>query len=418
MREIITLQLGSLSNYVGTHFWNAQEEYFDYTGNNTEKTNEINHDVLYRAGESANGVMTYTPRTLIYNLKGNFGSYQKYNKLFEPNSADINHTWDQGMTRIDRPIPKNKYQQELDRMDVDSEYQMDLDAIEQLESTVYNWSDFNRIYYHPRSMNAISTHQADDIVNPFDNYTIGKDAYVENEKEMNVFDDNFRLFAEECDYLQGFQILTDIDDAFGGFTEGLIHDIRDEFAKIPVLTYGLSDSCLHYRNDRMKQKVALNRALSMTRLGELSSIYVPIYTPTKTSLQKSHLQSDLVFNENSRYHTSAIIAAAIETNSLPFRLKKNAATLAESVSRLTYVRNTKLATLSVTLPLLKEKKGPLSLLDYEPSVDKEDIYSQTTIVRGSEQYAFPDPTNPLVVNYHVETMLPLPESYPRLFPSQ
>ncbi|ORE07433.1 hypothetical protein BCV72DRAFT_249441 [Rhizopus microsporus var. microsporus] len=271
---------------------------------------------------------------------------------------------------------------------------MDLDAIEQLESTVYNWSDFNRIYYHPRSMNAISTHQADDVVNPFDNYTIGKDAYVENEKEMSVFDDNFRLFAEECDYLQGFQILTDIDDAFGGFTEGLIHDIRDEFAKIPVLTYGLSDSCLHYRNDRMKQKVALNRALSMTRLGELSSIY-----------------------EYSRYHTSAIIAAAIETNSLPFRLKKNAATLAESVSRLTYVRNTKLATLSVTLPLLKEKKGPLSLLDYESNIDKEDIYSQTTIVRGSEQYAFPDLTNPLVANYHVETMLPLPESYPRLFPS-
>lgn len=157
------------------------------------------------------------------------------------------------MIRIDRPIPKNKYQQELDRMDVDSEYQMDLDAIEQLESTVYNWSDFNRIYYHPRSMNAISTHQADDVVNPFDNYTIGKDAYVENEKEMNVFDDNFRLFAEECDYLQGFQILTDIDDAFGGFTEGLIHDIRDEFAKIPVLTYGLSDSCLHYRNDVRKK---------------------------------------------------------------------------------------------------------------------------------------------------------------------
>jgi hypothetical protein len=24
MREIITLQLGSLSNHVGTHFWNAQ----------------------------------------------------------------------------------------------------------------------------------------------------------------------------------------------------------------------------------------------------------------------------------------------------------------------------------------------------------------------------------------------------------
>lgn len=31
-----------------------QEEYFDYTGKDSEKTKEINHDVLYRAGETAN----------------------------------------------------------------------------------------------------------------------------------------------------------------------------------------------------------------------------------------------------------------------------------------------------------------------------------------------------------------------------
>jgi hypothetical protein len=28
MREIVTLQLGSLSNHVGTHFWNAQVQQF------------------------------------------------------------------------------------------------------------------------------------------------------------------------------------------------------------------------------------------------------------------------------------------------------------------------------------------------------------------------------------------------------
>ncbi|KAI9244657.1 Misato segment II tubulin-like domain-containing protein [Sporodiniella umbellata] len=54
MREIITLQLGSLANHTGTHFWNAQEEYFDYTGQDEGKTTEIDHDVLYRAGETAN----------------------------------------------------------------------------------------------------------------------------------------------------------------------------------------------------------------------------------------------------------------------------------------------------------------------------------------------------------------------------
>lgn len=156
---------------------------------------------------------------------------------------------DQGITRIDRPVSKNRYQQELDRMDVDYEYQMNTDAVEELESSVNNWSDFNRINFHPRSINPIVTHQAEDEVNRFDNYTIGKEAYTENEKEAGIFDNNLRLFAEECDSLQGFHILTDVDDAFGGFTEGLLHDLRDEFGKLSILTYGLSDSFAYYRNE-------------------------------------------------------------------------------------------------------------------------------------------------------------------------
>jgi hypothetical protein len=146
-------------------------------------------------------------------------------------------------------VSKNRYQQELDRMDADYEYQMNTDAVEELESSVNNWSDFNRINFHPRSINPIVTHQAEDEVNRFDNYTIGKEAYTENEKEAEIFDNNLRLFAEECDSLQGFHILTDVDDAFGGFTEGLLHDLRDEFGKLSILTYGLSDSFAYYRNE-------------------------------------------------------------------------------------------------------------------------------------------------------------------------
>ncbi len=29
-REVVTLQFGSYSNYVGAHFWNAQEALFTY----------------------------------------------------------------------------------------------------------------------------------------------------------------------------------------------------------------------------------------------------------------------------------------------------------------------------------------------------------------------------------------------------
>jgi hypothetical protein len=126
---------------------------------------------------------------------------------------------------------------------------MDVDAIDHLDQSVNNWSDYNRIYYHPRSINQVTTHQMDDDINPFDNYTIGRQAYKENEKETDTFDENFRFFAEECDSLQGFQLLTNVDDAFGGFTEGLLNDIRDEYAKTPIITYGLSDSHAPFRTE-------------------------------------------------------------------------------------------------------------------------------------------------------------------------
>lgn len=195
------------------------------------------------------GVTTYTPRTLIYDLKGGFGSMQKYNKLFSIDDDPQQLTWEQGISRIDRSVPKSQYQHELDRMENENDPNVNLDIIQQLDSSVNNWSDYNRIYYHPRSVNPIVTHQMDNEITPFDSYTIGREAYGQNEKETDIFEDNFRFFVEECDNLQGFQIFTDVDDAFGGFTEGLLSNIRDEYLKTPIMTYGLSDSRAEYRTD-------------------------------------------------------------------------------------------------------------------------------------------------------------------------
>ncbi|KAI8094975.1 tubulin domain-containing protein [Gilbertella persicaria] len=311
---------------------------------------------------------------------------------------------------------------------------MDQAVLDDLDLVVHNWSDYNRIYYHPRSVNPIVTHQMDNDITPFDNYTIGRQAYVENEKEVDIFEDNFRFFVEECDRLQGFHLLTDVDDAFGGFTEGLLHHIRDEFAKTPIITFGMSDSFAPYRTQRHQQKIMLNRSLGLTRLAELSSIY------------QCGLSPYVQFNEMSRYHTSAMIAAALETHSLPYRLKQNSITMADTVSQLNWVRNTRLAALSVCLPLpilktgytdtlnmLKpnEMKPMLSLLDKVSKEMKKDVYGEVTVARGlldnpqdQERYLeslyadFKDTNDPLQSRFSLDCPLPLPDSYPRLFTSR
>jgi hypothetical protein len=101
MREIITVQLGQQSNYLGTHFWNtqvskeslkrvletrttthhvSQESYFTYSD---DQEPVIEHDVHWRPGIGADGSETFTPRTVIYDLKGGFGSLRKINALYE-----------------------------------------------------------------------------------------------------------------------------------------------------------------------------------------------------------------------------------------------------------------------------------------------------------------------------------------------
>jgi hypothetical protein len=97
MHEIITLQLGQRANYLATHFWNTQvgkpsshsshpclpspqESYFTYS---SDQESLVNHDIHFRPGIGADGTETFTPRTLIYDLKGGFGSLKKINALYE-----------------------------------------------------------------------------------------------------------------------------------------------------------------------------------------------------------------------------------------------------------------------------------------------------------------------------------------------
>lgn len=107
MHEILTLQLGHRANFLATHFWNAQvsldgsfkppttiskvskgnladclkEAYFTYGGD--ARLSSINHDILFRPGIGADGGETFTPRTLIYDLKGGFGGLRKLGGLYD-----------------------------------------------------------------------------------------------------------------------------------------------------------------------------------------------------------------------------------------------------------------------------------------------------------------------------------------------
>jgi hypothetical protein len=58
-----------------------QESYFTYGPD--EDASLVDPNICFRAGEGVGGVDTFTPRTVIYDLKGAFGSLRKVNALYE-----------------------------------------------------------------------------------------------------------------------------------------------------------------------------------------------------------------------------------------------------------------------------------------------------------------------------------------------
>src|SRR5258707_10171899 len=70
MREIIYLQAGNVSNYIGTHFFNTCESYFTYGDGKDEAAGQIDHDVSFREGIAPDGQPTFCPRLLLFDEKG------------------------------------------------------------------------------------------------------------------------------------------------------------------------------------------------------------------------------------------------------------------------------------------------------------------------------------------------------------
>ena len=127
-----------------------------------------------------------------------------------------------------------------------NEYQRSLDqgvAPPQLTSeSVKYWSDFNRVYFHPRSIVQLNEFELNSTLMPFENWNLGEELFNSLDKEHDLLDRDLRYFAEEADQMQGIQLMAGIDDAWGGFAARYLDRIRDEYGKTSVLFWGLEDS--------------------------------------------------------------------------------------------------------------------------------------------------------------------------------
>lgn len=353
-REILTLQFGHYTNFVGAHFWNAQELSFDYTG--TVKA-ECNHDILYREGRTPQREVTYTPRLLLADLQGSLKTLPEDGGLSQEfeDQSDVWHN----VEKIEEPkCSKNEYLQDIDTEKVvKKEYS--------LETDVNTWTDFLYPRLHSRTINIVKDYHRGSETESFDVYSSGKSIW--NGDFGETFSDNIRKYIEECDSMQGFHINFDCTDGFSGLTLGCMEHIADEYSK-PILVHPIipsyftdNDPITQEEKDKsnLKDSVRLaNIALSIEQLSQFAAFFVPLCSSEKGWRRPGspRLFDYIKYDPKLYYHTSAILATTLDTLSQKYRHKSNSTTLSDFCADMSgYGR--KMGAASVGLPFgIKESE--------------------------------------------------------------
>ncbi|CAK9805721.1 Protein misato [Anthophora quadrimaculata] len=387
-REILTIQLGHYSNFIGTHWWNLQETNFSY---NPDNPSEINHDVLYREGENFKKQVTYTPRLLLVDLKGAFGYLKQEGTLYDVSNNEKAQQvlWDDKKVQVtkEETVAKTPFIRNLDEPSESSET-----PVFNLENDVNSWVDYLLPKFHPRTLNMIGQYKLDCAISPFDIFTYGRNLW-DTEQFSENFSEKIRAYVEECDSMQGFQIILDSGDGFAGLGTSCMQYLRDEYRK-SILSFPCMDS-KKIEPSMTNMIQALNTALCWQSMDEHASLYSPLCCGQTAWPQvgDSRIFNHLTYNSELRYHSSALLATALDTLTIRYRRKEYPNVVLSDLCADLNKSGRKAAATSLTLPFPMTAKADLIdvLDDFEgtlwtsltPSCDiPMDKNMQSIVLRG------------------------------------
>ncbi|XP_017155885.1 protein misato [Drosophila miranda] len=398
-REILSFQFGTYANYVGAHFWNQQEANFVYDGSSSQVAEEQlpQNDVLYREGLNDYGQTTYTPRLLSVDLAGNlahlpivgelYGNYVQRNEELLPlttgnylqktrQSAEQNNlsTVDQLEVREQPLVPISEYQRDLLKGAIESGKNY------KLADTTRSWADYLYARYHPRTLNVLPDLIRDSDVQALATQAAGKEIW-----DGDAFNEDFcnriRQYVEECEGLQGFHILFDIDDGFSGLASKCMEHLNDEYSRV---SFALP---LHYpripsynqADPRTAHSIrVVNSVLSYYHLSEQATMFTPLST-LETIWRNNTLQSrrmpGLEWKTGNLYQTSAVLAAFMDTMTLSYRLRQTPQSLVRFCENVCPVGR-KMTAAAMALPLGMQQEQ--DLIDYMDHSGDHSLLTQLT----------------------------------------
>ncbi|XP_034017414.1 protein misato homolog 1 [Thalassophryne amazonica] len=454
-REVITLQLGHYSNFVGTHWWNLQDASLSYDPETP--LGEIQSDVVFREGQTMGGHVTYTPRLIAMDLKGSLRTLRQEGGLYDAGKDEPAVTWEGNLVvHKESPPTKNSFLQDLDKLDkgeilAEADFSsnsqpkcsgsVSVDTVNsqlhrvhsryKLEGSVTVWSDFLRIHLHPRTISVIYQYNHSGETHRLEAFGQGE-ALLQG-RVFEELEDKLHFFVEECDYLQGFQVLCDLADGVSGLGSKVTELLQDSYSGRGILTWGLAPVDHPNSTPMMDLYHLLNTTLGMVHLANHSSVFCPLTLrgglcrrPTSPAVFP-HLNYD----PSLWYHSSAVLALALDSITVPYRLSNNSIPMWQVADSLTVSgRKVVSAYGALPLPMMHGSSLPDALsicsdvLPWKPLSACQELgdgrcYGQWTTLRGFEGQKLisspapgTQPASPLHTLYSGEDVL---TSYIRLF---
>ncbi|XP_016967056.1 protein misato [Drosophila biarmipes] len=385
-REILTFQFGTYANYVGAHFWNQQEANFRYgdEGDQVSEDQLPNNDVLYREGLNPLNRTTYTPRLLSVDLAGTLGHLPVTGELYGNFVQRDEELLPLGTGEELQQARQKAEESGVSAQHLDvheqppaaiSEYQKDLlknsvapEKNYQLADTANSWADFLYARYHPRTLNVLPGLVRNPTVQALGTYSAGTEQW-QDVAFNDEFCDRIRLYVEECDGLQGFHVIFDIDDGFGGLAGKCLEHLNDEYSRasfvLPlyyprVTSYAQADS-------RLSHSIrVVNSVMSYHHLSEQATMFTPLSTLEsiwRNNNLKSRILPGLQWQADNLYQTSALLAAFLDTATLSYRLRQTPESLLRFCERVS-PSGRKMTAAGMALPFgLREGQDLIEFLD-------------------------------------------------------
>lgn len=370
MHEIIHISLSAQANHLTSHFYNAQGSYFVFDDSQINTTSFVDPNGLFRLGLGTdNRTRTFTPRSLIWDMRGGFGALKKSNPLYNydnhASTAEIN-VWNQRSAPSSRPNEDTSsdgiVQLKENRVEI-SDYQKALDAgnpsssLLNTSNTRY-WSDYINMYFKPRlSFHTLPDWEYDPLNAPlgqprgsnagpearkFVSYETGVEEYrVVNAlgDDSTYIEDTLRPLIEECDSISGLNFFTEMDTAWGSFTAKVIEEFREDYVtKSPIFVYAICDNELtadkysfdsrgrllnrlvnttNSGKEKETKQQAVSRIKTLTSLASSASLVIPISKPKNVSKQLKN------YDPYSLWHSGALLSLPVETMSVLSNLREN-----------------------------------------------------------------------------------------------